>query len=210
MKKSLLVVFVLSTMFAQAQDFKSFKVNLSAGYAQATGKGISGGALFSIEPKISLSSQVDLGLRLEEALLIRGVNWDGNGSTSTGTVAGFGSALLTATHLFGTTNTRPFLGVGLGLYSIASSGTVLINNGQVKSELPLTSYTTIGGMIRAGVKLGHFVAAAEYNAIPTHTYKLPTVTTDFTTKSSYFGFKIGFDLGGGRRSSTEQHVRSQF
>ena len=99
MKKLLLVVFVFVTVSTQAQEFKPFKVNLSVGYAQATGKGISGGALFSIEPKTSLSPQVDVG-------------------------------------------------------------------------------------------------------------KLPTAATDFTTKSSYFGFKVGFDLVGGRR--TDQNVKSRY
>jgi hypothetical protein len=195
MKRILFVLFILAGFSASAQEYKPFKVNLSVGYAKPLASGISGGVLFAIEPKYGLSDNFDLGLRLEWAVVARGVVQ--NSQTTTGDVGAFGSYLLTGNYLFGKGNVRPFLGVGVGLYSIASAGTVVINNGQTNQDLVFVSDTKFGGMIRGGIKAGHFVAAVEYNAAPTTDNKLGNTT--ITSENAYLGIKVGFDIGGGRR-----------
>ncbi|GAB3952960.1 hypothetical protein GCM10028805_35820 [Spirosoma harenae] len=200
MQKLLVVVALLLTTLAQAQDYKPFKVNVSVGYAQPAGSGLSGGFLFGIEPKYSVSPRLDLGVRLETALMVRGVSFDNN--KATGVASGFTSALLTANYLFGPfgdSNFRPFLGAGLGIFSVSSGGTVSFDQGQTTGQLYIADYSTIGGLARAGIKVGHFVFSIDYNAVPAHTYRLANTTIDFATKSSYTGFRLGFDLGGGRR-----------
>lgn len=201
MKKILVVVSLFVSTFTQAQEYKPFKVNVSVGYAAPAGLGIKGGVLFGIEPKYNIHPRIEIGLRLETALLVRGVDTDYN-RTTTGVTSGFGSALVTGNYMFGPfgdSRFRPFVGLGVGAFHVASGGTVPIYKDQTKAELPLTEYTTIGGLVRAGIKVGHFVLSIEQNAIPSHTYKLTNVTTDYTTKSSYIGFRFGFDFGGGRK-----------
>ncbi|PRY27784.1 hypothetical protein CLV58_1312 [Spirosoma oryzae] len=199
------ILSVTSITLTHAQEHKAFKVNLSLGYAQPTGPGLSAGLLIGLEPKYALSPRLDLGLRLESALLVRGVTWDnnsGNSNTATGTVSSIGSAVLTVTYLFnplGESNTRPFLGIGAGLFAMSSAGLIVIDQNQTKAELPVTSYNTPGGMLRGGIKVGHFVASVEYNAIPTHVYSLTNTSLEFTSKSSYVGVRLGFDIGGGRK-----------
>ncbi|GAB3718794.1 hypothetical protein GCM10027592_62020 [Spirosoma flavus] len=202
MKKLVVLIAMLVTGLAQAQEYKPFKINLSVGYANPAGLGVKGGVLIGIEPKYNISPRIELGLRLESALMIRGVEWDKNNQASDGVVSGVGSTLLTGNYLFGPfgdSRFRPFVGIGAGVFHIASGGKVAIFENQTNVELPLTQYTTIGGMVRAGLKVGHFVVSIEHNAVPSHTYTLPNVPTVYTTKSGYTGFRLGFDLGGGRK-----------
>lgn len=196
MKKFLAGIFVLFAISAQAQEYKPFKVNLSIGYAKPFNAGVSGGFLVAVEPKYGLSDNFDLGLRLELASVARGVQVNGN--TTTGDVSAYGSYLITGNYLFGSSNVRPFVGAGLGLFTIGSGGTVVIaSNGQANQNVNLVSDTKFGGMIRAGVKLSHFVVAAEYNAVPTTNSTFSN--TQITSENAYLGVKIGFDIGGGRK-----------
>ncbi|WP_020600633.1 outer membrane beta-barrel protein [Spirosoma panaciterrae] len=194
MKRYFLSVFMLAALSASAQSFKPFKVNLSLGMAKPLASGVSGGVLFAIEPKYGLNDHVDLGLRMEWAVVARGVV--SNNNTVTGDVGAFGSYLLTGNYLFGSSNTRPFIGLGAGVYSVASAGTITVIDGQSPKDVNLAAETKFGGMIRAGLKTGHFVIAAEYNAVPTTTNKLTNTTID--SKNAYLGIKLGFDIGGGR------------
>ena len=195
MRRYLFSLLMLVTLSATAQEFKPFKVNVSIGYAKAIGAGLSGGVLVSLEPKYGLSDNFDLGLRLESAFIARGVTYNGN--TTTGDAAAFGSYLLTGTYLIGTGGIRPFVGVGAGLFSVASGGTITVVNNQTPQDVVFVAETKFGAMIRAGIKAGHFVAAVEYNAVPTTTNKLANTTID--SKNAYLGIKVGFDIGGGRK-----------
>ncbi|GAB3700240.1 hypothetical protein GCM10027592_27030 [Spirosoma flavus] len=202
MRKLLILITLLIAATVQAQDYKPFKVNVSVGYANPSGLGVKAGVLFGIEPKYNIQPRIEVGLRLESALMIRGVEWDVNNHASTGVTSGLGSAVLTGNYLFGPfgdSNFRPFVGVGLGIFHIASGGSVPIYQNQTNADLPLTEYSTIGGLVRAGIKVGHFVVGIDFNAIPDHVYKLTNSPVEYTTKSSYTGFRLGFDLGGGRR-----------
>ncbi len=195
MKRILFLFFVLGTFSATAQEYKPFKVNVSLGYAKALASGLSGGFLLAVEPKYGINDNFDVGLRLESAFIARGITYNGN--TSTGEVAGFGSYLLTGTYLVGNGSFRPFVGLGAGIFSIASGGTVTVVDGQTPQNVTFASESKFGAMIRAGVKAGHFVAAVEYNAVPTTSTKLANTTID--SKNAYLGIKVGFDIGGGRK-----------
>lgn len=194
MKRIFVLFFMLVAFSASAQEFKPFKVNLSIGYAKALASGLSGGALVSLEPKYGLSDNFDIGLRLESAFIARGVTVNGN--TTTGDVAGFGSYLLTGTYVVGTGSVRPFVGLGAGLFTIASGGVITVTDNQTPQDVTFTAANKFGAMIRAGIKAGHFVAGVEYNAVPTTSNKLSNTTID--SKNAYLGIKIGFDIGGGR------------
>ncbi|WP_461093399.1 outer membrane beta-barrel protein [Spirosoma gilvum] len=194
MKRYFFSLFMLAALSASAQTYKPFKVNLSLGYAKPLASGVSGGVLFAIEPKYGINDNIDLGLRMEWAVVARAIV--SNNNTVTGDVGAFGSYLLTGNYLFGEGNTRPFIGLGAGVYSVASAGTVTVIDGQTPKNVTLAAETKFGGMIRAGVKTGHFVVAAEYNAVPTTSNKLTNTTID--SKNAYLGIKLGFDIGGGR------------
>jgi hypothetical protein len=195
MKNYLAGLFMLVALSASAQVYKPFKVNVSVGYAKPLNAGVSGGFLVAVEPKYGISDHFDLGLRLESAFVARGI--ERNGNTTKSDVGAFGSYLITGNYLFGTEGIRPFLGAGVGLYSVASGGSVTVVDGQTPQEVNFVSDTKFGGMIRAGIKTGHFVAAVEYNAAPTTENTFGT--TKISSENAYLGVKVGFDIGGGRR-----------
>ncbi|MBD2754639.1 outer membrane beta-barrel protein [Spirosoma validum] len=196
MRNYLAGVLMLVALSATAQEYKPFKVNLSIGYAKPFNAGVSGGFLVAVEPKYGLSDQFDLGLRLEVASVARGVQYNGN--ITTGDVGAYASYLITGNYLFTQGSVRPFIGAGVGLYTIGAAGTVVIsNNGQPNQNIQLVSDTKFGGMIRAGIKAGHFVASVEYNAVPTT--KNNSSALEVTSENAYLGIKIGADIGGGRR-----------
>ncbi len=196
MKNYLAGLLMLVALSATAQEYKPFKVNVSVGYAKPFNAGTSGGFLVAVEPKYGLSDNFDLGLRLEAASVARGIQYNGN--TTTGDVGTYSSALLTGNYLFGAGGVRPFLGLGVGPYSIGAAGTVVISsNGQANQNIDLVSDTKFGGMVRGGIKAGHFVAAAEFNFIPSTDRTISNQT--ITSNNAYLGIKIGADIGGGRR-----------
>lgn len=194
MKRCVYALFMLLTVSATAQEYKPFKVNVSIGIAKPLGAGVSGGALLSLEPKYGITDNIDLGLRLESAFVARGIVVNGN--TTTSDVGAFSSYLLTGNYLFGTSNVRPFLGLGLGAFVVSAAGTVVVTNGTTNQDVNFVSDTKFGGMIRGGVKAGHFVAAVEYNAAPTTSNRLGNAT--ISSENAYLGIKVGFDIGGGR------------
>jgi len=196
MKKLLLSICLLGALSATAQEYKPFKVNASIGFAKPLSPGVDGGFLLAIEPKYGVTDHFDLGLRLESAWVARGVQVNGN--TTTGDVGAFSSVLVTGNYLFGESKVRPFLGAGVGLFVVGAAGTVVITDGQNNNQnVEFVNDTKFGGMIRGGVKVGHFVAAVEYNAAPTTDNRLGNATV--TSENSYLGVKVGFDIGGGRR-----------
>lgn len=190
---------MLVAVSASAQEFKPFKVNLSLGFAKPLGVGASGGVLFGIEPKYGLNDNIDLGVRLESALVARGVTV--MGESATGDVAAINSAVLTGNYLLSTGGFRPFIGLGLGLFNVASAGVVTVDNGQTDEDVTFSQATKFGAMVRAGFKTGHFVLGVEYNAISASDGLRISSSANVGTisiKNSYLGVKLGFDIGGGR------------
>ena len=195
MKNYLAGVLLLAALSATAQTYKPFKVNVSVGYAKAFNAGTSGGWLGSIEPKYGITDNIDLGFRLEGAFVARGIQVNGNTMTSDNGL--FGSYLLTGNYLFGTNNVRPFLGLGFGFYDIGASGSVTVTTGQNnRQDINFVKATKFGGMIRGGVKVGHFVAALEFNAAPNGGSIIGPITVSH--ENAYLGIKVGADIGGGR------------
>lgn len=192
MKLLFLSLLALLTGSASAQEFKPFKVNTSLGYAKPSGAGSTGGILLSLEPRYGLNDRVDLGLRYELALMDRAYTLDnlpGNSETK-----GSSSFMFTGNYLLSDSNFRPFIGAGVGVFTVVgvsfSEGSGGVSGG-----------TKLGAMARAGFKAGHFAVGAEYNLVPSSTGLLTSssaVIQRYKSPNSYLGIKIGFDIGGGR------------
>jgi len=195
MKKLLLTACTcLALTAASAQDFKPFKVNLSLGYAKPAGPGASGGVLVSAEPKYGWNDYIDFGFRMEGAMMARAVMI--NDEAGEGEIKFSGSYLLTTTMLLTDTYVRPYVGFGAGLYRSAGMG-VSADAANPEGDVAMEASNKFGGMLRAGLKMGHFVLGAEYNLVPSTKYSLSTGDKIKGT-NSYLGVKLGFDIGGGR------------
>ncbi len=187
---------------AQAQTtFKPFKVNVSIGAAIPSG---GGGVLFAIEPKYGINDQIDIGLRLESAVMARDLVVNGN--TSSGNAQGAFSYVLTGNYMFSDEGFRPFVGIGAGLFGIAGTAfSATSGTGGTSTNGNINAASVFGGMGRVGFKTGHFVLGVEYNLIPNSNSVVydsngtNKIGTSVQSQNSYTGIKVGFDIGGGRR-----------
>ncbi len=196
MKQILLSLLLLTTLSVSAQEFKPFKVNLSLGYAKPVGAGASGGILLSLEPKYGLSDRVDLGLRYELGLMARPYSIDGVDAESE--LKGSSSYLITGNYLLSDANFRPFIGAGVGLFTIVN---VSFSEGSGSADGGISGGNKLGGMLRAGFKASHFVLGLEYNLIPkTKGILVGTsgANLNYESPNAYLGVKLGLDIGGGR------------
>lgn len=193
---------VLSMSMAHAQhsggEFNPFKVDIAFGYAIPQGTGAKGGVLFALEPKYAVMDQLSVGLRLEAALTERGFQASDGGSASA-KVAASSSYLVTGEYYFTQNKFRPFVGAGVGIFSLASAS---FDDNSNDGAVGTGSATKFGGMVRAGFEAGHFRLGLEYNLVGNSS---ETATDDFgntatvTSKNSYMGIKLGFFIGGGRK-----------
>ncbi|ANE49343.1 outer membrane beta-barrel protein [Flavisolibacter tropicus] len=186
MKKVFLIgAFMAGAFFSNAQTFKPFKVDLAAGYAVPSGKGSKGGVVLAIEPKYAINDNISLGLRMEAAITARGYVAS-NGQEVSGDVKASASYLATGDYYFNTNKFRPFAGLGVGIYSLASASVDMID----EEATALDAGTKFGAAPRAGFEFGHFRTALEYNI----------VGKSGDINNNYFSVKLGFFIGGGRLS----------
>jgi hypothetical protein len=199
MKKIVLGILLLTTVaIANAQsEFKPFKVDVSLGYAIPGGSGSKGGVLFVVEPKYAVMPQVSVGLRMEAAVMARG-QVDASGNAADVSVKAAGSYLLTGDYYFTQNTVRPFAGLGLGIYSLASASAN--TDGYTSSA---SAGSKFGEMVRAGVEISHFRVGLEYNIVPSTKGEIVNISTGakstYTTKNGYIGIKLGFCIGGGKK-----------
>jgi hypothetical protein len=187
--KVCLLLLALSVVFSvKAQEFKKFKVGLGLGYAKASGEGSKGGVLVYLEPAYRVQDNLLVGLRMESAIITRGLSEDpGNLDID---VAAIGSYTINGQYYFSNNTFRPFAGVGLGLYSLAA---VKIGDAVEGVE----AGTKFGFYPRVGFDLGHFNLSLDYNIIPPSEAGVSLGDAEF--KNSYFGFRMGFSIGGGKK-----------
>jgi hypothetical protein len=203
MKKPLLLsLILLSIISANAQSsegtFRPFKVDVDFGYALPPGGGgAKDGFIFALEPKYAVMDELQLGLRIEAAVMVRGYSFSTGMAAPSGSVSAAASYTATGDYFFSNEDFRPFLGAGVGIFTVASAS--FSDNGYYSSAVAAS--TKPGGMIRAGFEYNHFRLGIEYNLIGNSS----VVTSDgggnsitATSKNSYLGVKLGFFIGGGR------------
>jgi outer membrane protein X len=161
---------------AQAQEFTPFRVDGGAGYGVPFTDGVDGGVLFYLEPKYEVIPQLSVGIRWEGALFA---------SASEGVSVKLSSAYMaTGDYFFNNNKFRPFVGLGLGAYSIG--GAEIEINGQT---LESDGDTNFGALLRAGFDVSHFRLALAYN------YGGKSGDETF----HFFSATVGFYIGGGKR-----------
>jgi hypothetical protein len=190
MKKILVVLslVIVAVSASYAQEYKKFRVGLGLGYALAGGNGSSGGVLIALEPSYRIQDNLSLGLRLETALLTRGFS-QAVPSTVSIDVAAIGSYTVNGQYYFGEGAFRPFLGAGLGLYSLAA---IKATQDGINSDVAV-SESKFGFYPRAGFDYGHFNVSIDYNLVPA------TTITGGEFTNNYFGIRIGAYFGGGKK-----------
>jgi hypothetical protein len=203
MKKLFLLSLGLSGILiasAQSSDgnFRPFRVDVDFGYALPPGgAGAKDGFIFSLEPKYAVMDELQIGLRIEAAVMTRGYSFSTGTAQQSGTVSAAASYTATGDYYFSNDVLRPFVGAGIGIFSVASASFSDYGN----SSSAVAASQKPGGMIRAGFEANHFRLGIEYNLIGNSSI----TTADSggnpimaTSRNSYLGIKLGFFIGGGR------------
>lgn len=194
MKTNIIVLFLLAitATLTYGQDFKPFKVGIGVGYAvpASTGSGAGGGALFFIEPAYRAADNISIGLRLESAIIARGISGVGNDDIS-GDASSNLSYTLNGQYYFNDNYVRPFVGAGLGLFSLAALKFNTASGNTVEAD-EAAAATRFGFYPRVGIDAGHFNFTIDYNIIPKTT--IPNVGE---VRNHYLGIRLGFSIGGG-------------
>lgn len=196
MKKSTILFFIglllITVTAANAQEFKKFRVGVGAGYAIPGGNGAKGGVLFTIEPSYRISDQILLGLRWESAALIRGYSESVPDGIDLN-IAAIGSFAASGQYYFSNEGFRPFVGAGLGLFTLAA---IKYDDGSGSGTTTIgTSESKFGFFPRVGFDAGHFTLAIDYNIIPATKID----GDDGSFKNSYIGIRVGGFFGGGKK-----------
>jgi outer membrane protein X len=180
MKKLLFIAVLICgvALSAQSQEFKPFRVDAGIGYGLPFTKTLDGGVQFYLEPKYEVAPQLAVGLRWEGSLFA-GVEEEGESVD----VKLSSSYMVTGDYYFNNNKFRPFVGLGLGLYSIGGAS-VSVGDTTVESE----GKNNFGALLRAGFDISHFRFSLSYN----YGGKVGDETFHF------LGATIGFYLGGGR------------
>lgn len=191
LKKQLLTLALFFVVTAlSAQEYKPFKVGIHLGFA-APGDG-GGGVAFAIEPAYRLSDEIAIGLRYEGAALAKVVGEE------EGEIGTNGSFTLNGQYYLSNNKFRPFVGLGLGIFSSSSIGFSVDGVGSVD----LDPGAEFGFYPRVGFDFGHFNMLFDYNIIPASETAIDLNGTglgDVEIKNSYFSIKIGVSIGGGQK-----------
>ena len=187
MKKQLLtlvLVLFASVLSVQAQEYKKVKVGLGFGYAAPNDGG--GGAAIYLEPAYRVNDQIAVGLRMEGAIIGKVVG------ESEADVSFNGSYTVNGQYYLSDAKFRPFVGLGMGIYSL---GNVEVSNSAV-----LAFGSEFGFYPRFGFDLGHLNFIFDYNLVSaSEGISIDDLgnTTNVDIKNGYFAVKLGFSIGGG-------------
>ncbi|HWS61069.1 MAG TPA: outer membrane beta-barrel protein [Flavobacterium sp.] len=192
----LLVLLTLAVVNSYSQEKGRFRVGLDLGYVPASG---GGGGLVSLEPKYNINDNMNVGLRLGGASVVRDLVTNDN-DEYTAKVAGIGSFVGTYDYYFHKSGSgsslAPYIGAGLGYYSLAN---VEVDDSNVDSgELDPAVSGVFGGLIRGGLEWAGFRMGLEYNFLPDSDIENLNGDIVGTASNSYVGISIGFFVGGGK------------
>ncbi len=173
-----------------AQNYKPFKLGLGIGYTMPGDGG--GGILLDIEPAYRINDAIAVGLRIESAAMVK--NIESNGNTIEGKLSANLSYTINGQYYFIDAKVRPYAGLGLGIFTIASFSSDA-------SSLSGGGGSEFGFYPRIGVDIRHFNINLDYNIISATGGTTVDGASTYKTKikNSYLGIRVGAFIFGGRR-----------
>jgi opacity protein-like surface antigen len=191
MKRILTVsLLFIAAVAVNAQEYKPFKLGVGLGYAMPGGKGAGGGVLFGIEPAYRVNDALAIGLRMEWAVVVRGLSESVDSYNAS--AAAIASYTVNGNYYFSNGNFRPFVGVGVGFVKLASAAVGVSSGG---GSAGAAAESKIGFYPRIGFEAGHFNLTLDYNIIGKTTFE----GSDLEMKNGYIGVRIGGFFFGGRK-----------
>lgn len=198
MKKLLLTaIAVLSFGFANSQKKDGFRVGIDLGYVKPTAGG--GGLSFAVEPKYNIADNMNVGLKIGFAGMVKEINVTNGVSSSAkiGAVAFYTGTFNYYFHEAGN-DFSPFVGGGVSYNGLANVELDVNNSGTTAPAPVLDASNKIGAVLMGGFEYQHFRLSLEYNFIPESKLQNISGTNVGTIANSYFGLNFGFYIGGGK------------
>ena len=197
----LAVLFLCVSLGIQAQE--EGKVRFAGNLGLSLPNMGAGWSLDLLDVRYNIKDNLNLGVKFGGAMMIRDVS--DMSSVSANATAHFNTNVMVESDYYfhnGTSAFAPFLGVGLGSFSIYDIY-MQIDPSQSTSytydQFPLPA-RTVGAAIRGGFELGRLRLAMEYYIIPrTIMYDVANIMQEVGTSSnSYLTVNLGFYFGGGK------------
>lgn len=190
---------------AQTRSYQPIRVDLTVYGAYADADATSWGVGGALEPKLNVTDQLAVGLRLEGAAFVtQSVKVGGAGQTTEveqGARA-VSAWLAKADWYLTTSGTRPFVGLGMGLYRIGAGSQSVSSGGTVVQTA--AAFRGFGVCPQVGVNFGGFRMAATYHLIGGGDMVVATqvvgepAPTEVRLAKNFFAFELGGTFGGAR------------
>jgi outer membrane protein W len=196
MRFIIIAAITCATTSAWAQAAHYDPVEVEAGvvgtYAGASGRGGFGA---DVEVKFLATDNIGVGAHFEGAVMLGGnIGENGDTKMDVGVVA---TTLLKGEYLFRMGKIRPFGGLGVGMFDIASQS---VTAGPSATGVDQKAGRYFGVAPQVGIDLGMLRLAVTYNIMLGADIEVhQTVGSAMTTSSysqNYFGFELGFRFGG--------------
>ncbi|MFN3997094.1 hypothetical protein [Algoriphagus sp.] len=191
----MLIMFMMQTGFAQQAGGFRFQMDLGAAIPKDGGIG----ALVNLEPQILILDNLAFGLRLGMAGLAKDVVYTNSTEDYDGDIAGNASIVSTLNYYLnnGSSRVAPYVGAGFGYYGLSN---IKIEDSNIAKEDigDLEAAFAWAPMARAGVEVGKFRMGVEYNFIPNSNLQNVNGQVIGQAVNKYFGFTLGFFVGGGK------------
>ena len=163
---------------------KKFNIGFGLGYGGHIDQSQpSGGLALYLEPTYSIKNKISLGLKLETVAATETIN----------------SISLNGQYYLSHDKIRPFIGAGIGYYSLQLSQSEIVSTNIQPGE----GYHTMGFYPRVGLEFGHCNMVLDYNVLPAQTVEVYNASPSFTytsqRKYSYVGLKLGYSFGVGKK-----------
>jgi hypothetical protein len=193
----------IAPAFAQAEHYDPIRVDsgLTGTYVSSNGRGGFGAM---VEPKFLIDDHIAIGARVEAAVMFGG-SFSNTGDTSID-MGAVGAVMAKGEYLVGNGGVRPFVGLGIGMFDIASQS---ISAGNMMASIDQKAGRYFGVAPQVGIDLGRVRLAVTYDAILGADIEVhQTVGGTMQTASysqSYLGGELSFRFGGARRAPVLVH-----
>lgn len=156
----------------------------------------------NIEPKLKATENTLIGLRIGATINSQSIQNDNPDAFFIFDEADNGAISFVPTfdYRFSEGDFRPYLGIGLGYYLLASYVEVQeLGPDNPRDELTDVQVDNkVGVLLRGGLEIGRLRLGAEYNFIPKADLKMPNGAKIGTVDNSYLALVVGYTIWGER------------
>jgi len=196
-KNFFLLSLLIISNYAFSQEAEKFRVGLDLGWTLPTAGG--GGILFAIEPKYNITENINIGIRMSSAAMVKDVKFKDSNENIDGKIAANSTYLATLDYYFYKgKNFVPFVGLGAGYVRLANIRFDLASDVELSENDEIKLNGKFAGLIRGGFEWGKFRFGADLNLIPKSKLKDGLMSENAEISNSYFSFNLGFFIGGGK------------